>query len=119
MEDPDAEGEYLELRNGGIDILDDTMDEAVESVGESMEEVSEYGYLAWGISHSGERGMATAVSLLDRDRRAVLRLYSLLGLTPAEREEWGRLDTNTSSHTGLGRNMLVLVFWLSYNCCLL
>ena len=93
MEELEVEGEgmtrYLELRKGGID---DMMDEAVESVGESIEEVSEYEYLslAWGISHSGERGMATAVSLLDRERRAVLRLYSLLGLICAEWEEWGR-----------------------------
>ena len=45
MEDPEAEGEgiieYLELQKGGIDILDDMMDEAVGSVGESIEEVSE------------------------------------------------------------------------------
>jgi hypothetical protein len=45
VEDPDGDGEginrYLELRNGGIDRFDDMMDDTVESVGDSIDEVSE------------------------------------------------------------------------------
>ena len=46
MEELEGDGEvrnrYLELRNGGIDIFDDTMEDTVESVGDKIEDVSEY-----------------------------------------------------------------------------
>ena len=46
MEEPDGDGEgrnrYLELRNGGIDRFDDIMDDAIDSVGDRIDDVSEY-----------------------------------------------------------------------------
>ena len=46
MDELDGDGEgrnrYFELRNGGTDIFDDTMEDTVESVGDRIEDVSEY-----------------------------------------------------------------------------
>ena len=81
MEELEVEGEgssrYLELRKGGIDeILDDMMDDAVESVGDNIEEVSEYFSL---VSQLGERGIGTAFSLGCIETLLLLYLYRLLG----------------------------------------
>ena len=46
MEELEGDGEgrnrYLELRNGGIDRFDDMMEDTVESVGDRIDDVSEY-----------------------------------------------------------------------------
>ena len=46
MDEPEGDGEgrnrYLELRKGGIDRFDDMMEDTVESVGDRIEDVSEY-----------------------------------------------------------------------------
>ena len=46
LEELEGEGEgktrYLELRKGGIDKCDDMMEDTVESVGESIEDMSEH-----------------------------------------------------------------------------
>ena len=79
MEELEGDGEvrnrYLELRNGGIDIFDDTMEDTVESVGDIIEDVSEYSYLSlfWLISQLGERGIGTAFNLECIDNLALLR----------------------------------------------
>ena len=38
----DGRNRYLELWNGGIEIFDDMMEDTVESVGDNIEDVSEY-----------------------------------------------------------------------------
>ena len=87
MEEPDGDGEgrnrYLELRKGGIDMFDDISEDTVESVGDRIEDVSECWYLSlfWLKSQLGERGIDTAFNFECIDNRALLRRYSLLGLT--------------------------------------
>ena len=78
MEELDGDGEgrnrYLELRKGGIDRFDDMMEDTVESVGDRIEDVSEYWYLSlfWLISQLGERGIGTAFNLECIDTRLLL-----------------------------------------------
>ena len=46
MDELDGDGEgrnrYFELRKGGFDIFDDISEDTVESVGDSIDDVSEY-----------------------------------------------------------------------------
>ena len=73
----DGEGRtrYFELRKGGTDRIDDILEEAIESVGDCIDYVSKYWYIAllWFISQLGERGIGTAFSFECIDRRAVLQ----------------------------------------------
>ena len=72
--DGEGRNRYLELRNGAIDRFDDMIDDTVESVGDRIEDLSEYRYLSlfWLISQLGERGIGTAFNFDCIDTRLLL-----------------------------------------------